>query len=360
MLRASETEATTDALTGLGNRRALLHHLARAADDAGTARVTVLALFDLDGFKSYNDAFGHPVGDALLERLGGRLADALAETGHAYRMGGDEFCVLARVERDAVESVALTAAAALSEYGERFAIGCSYGVVVLGQDARHPDEALRIADQRMYAHKRGGRPTREESIHNVLMSVVGEHDRALRDHVGDVAELAERVARHLGLDPGPRRPRAPRGRAARHRQGGDPRRDPPRAARARAAGVGVHAPAHDHRRADHRRGAGDAAVAEIVRSSHERWDGGGYPDGLAGEEIPLGSRIVAVCDSYDAMTTSRPYRGAMSVPTRSPSCAAARAPVRPPRRRGLRAVIDAGRPRGSPTWPAAARASSSR
>ncbi len=55
-------------------------------------------------------------------------------------------------------------------------------------------------------------------------------------------------------------------------------------------------------------------VADIVRSSHERWDGGGYPDGLAGEEIPLGSRIVAVCDSYDAMTTSRPYRGAMSVP----------------------------------------------
>jgi HD-GYP domain-containing protein (c-di-GMP phosphodiesterase class II) len=55
-----------------------------------------------------------------------------------------------------------------------------------------------------------------------------------------------------------------------------------------------------------------AEVAEIVRSSHERWDGGGYPDGLAAQDIPLGARIVAVCDSWEAMTSSRAYRGAMS------------------------------------------------
>jgi HD-GYP domain-containing protein (c-di-GMP phosphodiesterase class II) len=54
-----------------------------------------------------------------------------------------------------------------------------------------------------------------------------------------------------------------------------------------------------------------ANVAKLVRSSHERWDGGGYPDGLAGEEIPLESRIVAVCDAYAAMRSDRPYRAAM-------------------------------------------------
>ena len=54
-------------------------------------------------------------------------------------------------------------------------------------------------------------------------------------------------------------------------------------------------------------------VADIVRSSHERWDGGGYPDRLAGDAIPLGARIVAVCDSFDAMTTDRAYRAAMAV-----------------------------------------------
>ncbi len=53
-------------------------------------------------------------------------------------------------------------------------------------------------------------------------------------------------------------------------------------------------------------------VAPIIRSSHERWDGRGYPDGLADQAIPLGARIIAVCDAYDAMTTTRPYRRAMS------------------------------------------------
>ena len=52
-------------------------------------------------------------------------------------------------------------------------------------------------------------------------------------------------------------------------------------------------------------------VAKLVRASHERWDGRGYPDGLRAEEIPLGARVVAVCDAYDAMTTDRAYRGAI-------------------------------------------------
>jgi HD-GYP domain-containing protein (c-di-GMP phosphodiesterase class II) len=55
-----------------------------------------------------------------------------------------------------------------------------------------------------------------------------------------------------------------------------------------------------------------ADVAPLVRSSHERWDGGGYPDGLIGDQTPLGARIIAVCDSYHAMTSQRPYRAAMS------------------------------------------------
>src|SRR4051812_792007 len=97
MLRASEDEATTDALTGLGNRRALVRDLEHAAAEAEAGDEHVLALFDLDGFKSYNDAFGHPAGDALLERLGASLAAAMDGAGSAYRMGGDEFCILAPV-----------------------------------------------------------------------------------------------------------------------------------------------------------------------------------------------------------------------------------------------------------------------
>jgi two-component system cell cycle response regulator len=308
MLRRSEREATTDALTGLGNRRALVLELERVAA-GGVAHVH--ALYDLDGFKSYNDAFGHLAGDALLERLGANVAAAVEGDGTAYRMGGDEFCVLARVEDGDAEVVVARAAAALGESGERFRVGCSYGMVVLDGDRIDPSEALRLADQRMYANKRGGRRSSEETVHQVLLSVVGEHDGALRDHVDDVARLAQQVGRRLGLDDGDIA--HVRRAAALHDIG-----------KVAIPDAILHAPRPlmpdewEYMRQHTVIGARIIAaapellpVADIVRSSHERWDGGGYPDRLAGDAIPLGARIVAVCDSYDAMTTDRAYRAAM-------------------------------------------------
>ena len=309
MLRRREREATTDALTGLGNRRALLLDLDGRAADADTH---VLALYDLDGFKSYNDAFGHLAGDALLERLGANIAAATEGEGTAYRMGGDEFCLLARVAPGAdPEDVVRRAARALSEQGGRFRIGCSYGMVVLGRRGIDPIEALRLADQRMYANKRGGRRSSEETVHQVLLSVVGEHDGALRHHVDDVARLAERVGRRLGLDDAD--VAHVRRAAALHDIG-----------KVAIPDAILHAPRAltpeewEYMRQHTVIGARIIAaapellpVADMVRSSHERWDGGGYPDRLADDEIPLGARIVAVCDSFDAMTTDRAYRPAM-------------------------------------------------
>ncbi len=312
MLRASEIEATTDPLTGLRNRRALMADLARAAASAEPGATQILALFDLDGFKSYNDAFGHPAGDALLERLGGRLAAAVGARGAVYRMGGDEFCLLAGAEGSAADALTARAAEALTEHGERFHVTCSYGVVEIDGSSADPAEALRVADHRMYAAKRGGRPSSEEAIHRVLLSVVGEHDGALRHHVDDVARLAEMVGRRMGLDEVDlihlRRA------AALHDIG-----------KVAIPDAILHAPRplnHDewqYMRQHTVIGARiiSAApellpVAEIVRSSHERYDGNGYPDRLASEHIPLGARIVAVCDSFDAMTTTRSYRAAIS------------------------------------------------
>jgi diguanylate cyclase (GGDEF)-like protein len=310
MLQRSEREATTDALTGLGNRRALTLDLEHAA--AGGIP-QVLALFDLDGFKSYTDAFCHVAGDVLLERLGDNLAKAIADHGTAYRMGGDEFCVLARVGDTDPSDVVARAAAALGEHGGRFRVGCSYGMVLLDGDRIDPWEALRLADQRMCANKRGGRRTSEETVHQVLLSVVGEHDGALRDHVDDVARLAEQVGRRLGLDDGD--VAHLRRAAALHDVG-----------KIAIPDDILHAPRAlspeewEYMRQHTMIGARIIAaapellpVAEIVRSSHERWDGGGYPDRLARDAIPLGARIVAVCDSFDAMTTDRAYRAAMTV-----------------------------------------------
>jgi two-component system cell cycle response regulator len=100
LLGTSRGEATTDPLTGLRNRRALANDLDEQMVDASPQRPLLLLLFDLNGFKSYNDTYGHPAGDALLTRLGTALTRAVDGRGHAYRMGGDEFCVLTAAPAD--------------------------------------------------------------------------------------------------------------------------------------------------------------------------------------------------------------------------------------------------------------------
>jgi diguanylate cyclase (GGDEF)-like protein len=146
-------EALHDALTGLSNRRKLLVDLERALGGATRGDELVLALFDLDGFKQVNDTFGHPAGDALLARLGRRLEDALLGSGEAYRMGGDEFCLLARCPADGPGDVIERACEALSERGVGYSVGTSVGVAILPRDATEVIEALNAADKRLYANK---------------------------------------------------------------------------------------------------------------------------------------------------------------------------------------------------------------
>ena len=305
MLASSRHEALTDALTGLGNRRALSRDLERAVADERDA--VLLALFDLDGFKHYNDSYGHPAGDALLQRLGTKLAAHVDGVGTAYRMGGDEFCVLLPARGDGAEQAA-AAAWALAEHGDGFTITCSHGAVDIPAEADEPGEALRIADQRMYAHKNGGRSSARSQSRDVLLRALAERDPDLGEHISGVAALAQAVARRLNLD--------------------DEQIDHIRHA-AELHDVGKMAipdaildkPAplepdewefiRRHTLIGERIVAAAPAlrpVAALVRSSHERWDGTGYPDQLAGEEIPLGARIVAVCDAFDAMIADRPYR----------------------------------------------------
>jgi diguanylate cyclase (GGDEF)-like protein len=200
ILRASRDEALTDALTGLGNRRALTRELDDALPVAQPESPLVLALFDLDGFKHYNDTFGHPAGDVLLARLAGNLRAYFGNRARVFRMGGDEFCAL--FEPRGADAAALLdgAALALSEQGDGFWIGCSYGSVTLPRETIDPSEALRLADQRMYAQKHAGRMSAARQVKEALTAALAARDPRLEADARALADVAESAARTLGLN----------------------------------------------------------------------------------------------------------------------------------------------------------------
>jgi two-component system, cell cycle response regulator len=161
MLSGSRRLALTDPLTGLGNRRRLMEDLQLACCAARPGEPWRLVMYDLNGFKRYNDTYGHPAGDALLTRLSDRLSASVAPHGAAYRMGGDEFCVLLGGSAAQARALAQASVAALSEQGPGFAIGAAHGEVIIPIEADEPTAVLRLADQRLYRRKD---QTRERDI----------------------------------------------------------------------------------------------------------------------------------------------------------------------------------------------------
>jgi two-component system, cell cycle response regulator len=306
LLETSRREALTDSLTGLANRRKLLTDLEVEIEAALEGEPRLLVLFDLNGFKSYNDTFGHPAGDALLSRLAAKLAAAVAPAGEAYRMGGDEFCVLLPAGGPDLSRVA----AALSESGEGFNVTGAYGSAVIPADATMVSTALSVADERLYAHKELLAEIRRGTAHEPLLRTLAEREPELRAHVADVSSLAVRVGERLGLSL--EELEELRLAAELHDVGklAIPDVVLQKSGSLDATEWGF---IHSHTLIGQRILSSAPAlrpVGEIVRSTHENWDGTGYPDGLAGESIPLAARIIAACDAYSAMTSDRPYRSA--------------------------------------------------
>jgi len=310
MLADSRSEALTDALTGLGNRRRLMRDLEDALHPEDRTPCA-LVLYDLNGFKGYNDVFGHPAGDALLARLGARLGDAVSPDARAYRMGGDEFCVLAPLSVGNPLALLERGQRALGEVGDGFEISAAHGCVLVPEEAVDAATALGLADRRMYAEKATARRSADEQSRDVLLKALQEHHPDLGDHVHDVGLLAEAVAEELGLS----------GQQLHHVRQAAELHDigkvaVPSAILDKPGKLDADEWAFIARHTligERILGAAIALrpVAKLVRSSHERWDGSGYPDGLAGTDIPLGARIVTACDAYDAMTSDRPYQRAL-------------------------------------------------
>jgi len=236
--------------------------------------------------------------------LGARLEEA-AVPGSAYRLGGDEFCVLLPDHGDAEARLA-RADAALADSGEGFTISAARGAAWIPADAMEAEEIMHLADRRMYAVKLGGRADGDHTV-EALLRALHEAKPGMEAHLDGVAALTRQVARRLGLNP-------------------EEIDEVVRAAKLHDVGkmaipdAILNKPSplnHDEREYVRKQpliGERIVAaappllpVAKLVRSSHERWDGGGYPDGLAGDSIPRGARIVLACDRFDAITSDLPY-----------------------------------------------------
>jgi GGDEF domain-containing protein len=302
---APELAIATDTITGLPVPEQLHADLHRVLADAGDERAWSLYVFALDGFKDYNDAYGDACGDALLAWLARKLAGAVGEHASAYRMRGGSFGLLATGPEQLTASVRDAAVAALHEIGEGFHISCGVGTANLPSETSVPELALELALRRAHSHR-----TERPKPGLRAPADPTEALRLVRPRY-DMAALARRIARRLELPPADLEhleaavhlcdvgtlavPREILGRAGKlpdhewhfillHTLVGE---------RLLAAALGME------------------AVAALVRSSHERWDGAGYPDGLAGEAIPLGSRIVFVCSAFHDMTSDRPHQPAL-------------------------------------------------
>ena len=317
--------ATTDSLTGLENRLAFDELLNNISQEDAEAHTWTMVLMDVNGLKYANDTFGHQAGDALIVAAGDAIKKAYGARGNCFRIGGDEFAVVTRAPRDSLFLLYSNLMRNIEEYNKTALYHLS---IAVGESRLHSDTGIRKsisdwkmeADLNMYRDKvRYHKPVENnenqslKDLIHCLISVEEAKDSYTAHHSDRVKEYSELIARSLGLSEA-------------------------------SVSLITHA-AHLHDIG--KMGINDNVLGkpgkltddefsiikqhpvigakilmqsnythelvQIVLHHHERYDGRGYPEGLKGEDIPIGARIVAIADSIDAMTSKRVYRDAMSL-----------------------------------------------
>jgi diguanylate cyclase (GGDEF)-like protein/putative nucleotidyltransferase with HDIG domain len=337
LYRQAEQRARIDELTGLYNRR---HFEERLKEEVTrhSRRGDVFSIFllDLDNFKTYNDIYGHPSGDILLNRAGRIIRSAIRNADQAFRYGGDEFVViLPHTRMNDGRVVADRVRQRIAEEMEKneIAVTCSIGLAGYPSDGVISGELITVADTALYFAKRTGgnrvylssnvlsEPQDNAGIYArrnglsaiyALVSTVEAKDPYTYGHSRKVNNYAVALAEAIGLSP------------------------------EEASKVSTAALLHDIGKIGvpdkvlNKKGKLNRADWEAIKSHpklgativgnipnlvpcvstilhhHERWDGGGYPEGLKGEEISIEARVLAIADSYEAMSSARPYRPALS------------------------------------------------
>jgi diguanylate cyclase (GGDEF)-like protein len=321
--------ARTDALTGLLNHGAMQvrvrEEIARARRDATPLSFVII---DLDDFKRVNDVRGHQAGDELLRRVAGVLQADLRPYDQVARYGGDEFVLLVPGSEEADARV--VAERVRDAVANDLVGACSVGVAQW-HEPMDADGLLEHADRALLLAKRTGKGRvavanadveRELAMLQAqqgspaavqaLAAAIEERDNYTHEHSEEVVHLARGVAMILGLAAGQVERIAHAallhdvGKLAMpneilHKRGPLTLDEWKIMAEHPVAGERILLRIPDL-----------AVIAPVVRHEHEHWDGSGYPDGLRGRLIPIGSRIILACDAYHAMITDRPYRAAMS------------------------------------------------
>ena len=296
-----------DHLTGLGNEYALYDDLAAALHDSNPA---VLFLVEIETPEDDEQPAHHSSRTETLREIAGALADAAEGlSGLAYRIDGARFGIIAPAAGEGAEEIVATVRLTLDR---DVVAGVSYGAVSLPIEADQLEAALQIAEGRLSDRKRRSLRSARRQAHSALTAALGARRPELRRHVRSVVPRVIAVGRRLGISEAELddvvvaaglqdigllsvpesilEKAGPLTKAERVVL----RRHPVEAAKIIGSAASL------------------AAVADLVRSSYERWDGSGYPDGLAGAEIPLGARIISPCVALAAMTAPRPHRGPLN------------------------------------------------
>jgi len=329
--RAASHDALTATMLTLRTFRVRLELAMRGARPGGSP--LSVALLDIDGFRQINLAHGYATGDRVLAGVAEMISALTGVRDLACRMSGDAFAVaLQETEPAAAKEAAERLLLELEDLdaGAVRGVSASVGIAEL-RPKETPERLLANAEAaldaarsegggRVVVHSAGGgnggavHEIGRNDVVAVLASALQERDRYTGDHSESVVEMAGRVGEAIGM-------------------GADEVAKLRTAALLHDIGkVGVPDEIlHKEGPLDEREWEimrqhtvigerilraipGLGGVARIVRHEHERWDGKGYPDGLSGEDIPIGARIILACDAYHAMTSDRPYRAAVPHP----------------------------------------------
>jgi diguanylate cyclase (GGDEF)-like protein/PAS domain S-box-containing protein len=303
-----------DSLTGLYNRAYFDEEIRRLAT-ARHLNIGVLVC-DVDGLKLINDSMGHQAGDEILKAAGIAIASAIREGDFVARIGGDEFAViLPGISADGIQNVISRirdTIAACNQENPGLPLSISIGWALASRDNQDIQQLIKQADDNMYREKlHHSQSTRSELVHG-LKKALEARDFMTEGHSKRLADLTARLGKTIGL--AERDLAELRLLAQFHDFGKVGIPDSILFKPSRLTEEEYHTMKR-HCEIGHRiaKSVPDLTpIADRILKHHEWWNGDGYPLGLAGNDIPLDCRVLAIVDAYDAMTSDRPYRKAMS------------------------------------------------